>query len=159
VELDRRTGLRRAELSALQKKDIHGTFIIVRGGKGGEDRMIPLVSDIAVRLNEFVKDMTPEEEVFKLRPASISMKIKQFARKAGLSDFHTHTLRHKFATDLLESGSNIKIVQELLGHDNLNTTEVYLSIMNQGLNEAIQKLGQKVKKESLAIRNFSRTYL
>ena len=56
------------------------------------------------------------------------MKIKQFAKKAGLTDFHTHTLRHKYATDLLEAGVNIKVVQTLLGHENLNTTEVYLSL-------------------------------
>ena len=105
----------------------------MRNGKGGKDRVIPLAPAIAERLQNFVKDMKPDENVFKLKPACISNKIRQFAIKAELGDFHTHTMRHKFATDLLERGANIKQVQELLGHENLATTEVYLSITNQGL--------------------------
>lgn len=70
------------------------------------------------------------------------MKIKQFAKKAGLTKMHTHALRHNFATDLLESGVNIKAVQALLGHQNLNTTEVYLSLTDQRLYEAIEKRDQ-----------------
>ena len=82
------------------------------------------------------------EKVFKLKAPCISNKIRQFAKKAGLDSFHTHTLRHKFATDLLEKGANVKVVQELLGHENLATTEVYLSIVNQSLHDAVDLLDQ-----------------
>ena len=91
------------------------------------------------------------------------MKIKYFAKKAGLTDFHTHTMRHKFATDLLEKGANIKAVQALLGHESLNTTEVYLSITNQGLHDAVKLLEDEKEEEPWGIdpttgRKLPRTY-
>ena len=119
---------------------------MVVGGKGGKDRIIPLGPAIAQRLQNFIKGMEPGEKVFKLKAACISNKIRQFAKKAGLNGFHAHSMRHKFATDLLEKGANIKIVQELLGHENLATTEVYLSIVDQGLHDAVATL-EKEKEE------------
>jgi integrase len=56
-------------------------------------------------------------------------------------------MRHKFATDLLEKGANIKVVQELLGHENLATTEVYLSIVDQGLHDAVSLLEKEKEEE------------
>ncbi|MFC1904236.1 tyrosine-type recombinase/integrase [Chloroflexota bacterium] len=143
TELALKTGLRRSELANLEAKDIHPDFLVVRNGKGGKDRIIPLVVSIAQRLKNFTQGMKPEEKVFKLKAECISNKVRQFAKKAGLNDFHTHTMRHKFATDLLEHGANIKQVQELLGHDNLATTEVYLSTTDQGKREAINRLDQE----------------
>ncbi len=90
--------------------------------------------------------MKPDERVFKLSPPAISMKIKNFARKAGLENFHAHTLRHKFATDLLERGANIKVVQELMGHESLNTTEVYLSVTEKTKRDAIHLLDEPAEK-------------
>jgi integrase len=107
--------MRRSELANLEPKDIHADFLVVVGGKGGKDRVIPLAPAIAQRLQNFIKGMEPSEKVFKLKAACISNKIRQFAKKAGLNGFHTHSMRHKFATDLLERGANIKAVQELLG--------------------------------------------
>ena len=138
-----KTGMRRSELGNLEVKDIHQDFLMVRSGKGGKDRVIPLAPAIAERLQNFIERKQPEEKVFGLKPASISNKIRQFAKKAGLNGFHTHTMRHKFATDLLERGANIKQVQELLGHDNLATTEVYLSVTEKGKRDAINLLDQE----------------
>ena len=101
---------------------------------------------IAQRLQNFVRDMSPNEKVFKLKLACISNKIRQFAKKAGLDNFHTHTMRHKFATDLLDRGANIKQVQQLLGHENLNTTEIYLSVTDEGLRDAVNLLDGKKPK-------------
>lgn len=138
-----KTGMRRSELGNLEVKDVHQDFLMVRNGKGGKDRIIPLTPAIAERLQNFMKGKEPEEKVFSLKPACISNKIRQFARKAGLNDFHTHTMRHKFTTDLLERGANIKQIQELLGHENLATTEVYLSITNHGLRDAVNLLDKQ----------------
>lgn len=150
VALALKTGMRRSELANLKPKDIHSDFLVVRNGKGGKDRVIPLAPAIAQRLQNFIEGKKLDEKVFSLKPACISNKIKQFARKAGLDGFHTHTMRHKFATDLLEKGANIKVVQELLGHENLSTTEVYLSVTNQGLRDAVELLDteKKVRHES-----------
>ncbi len=155
VELALKSGMRRGELANLELKDIHDDFLVVRNGKGGKDRIIPLSSIMALRLQKFVKDMKPDQKVFSLKPACISNKIRQFADKAGLKGIHAHTLRHKFACDLLEQGTNLKVVQELLGHENLNTTEIYLSVTNRALYEAVNalddspQLRQPIKKEPL----------
>jgi integrase/recombinase XerD len=146
VLLDWKSGLRRAELANLRVRDIHGDAVIVRGGKGKKDRMVPLPLKVAVRLREFVKDKKPDELVLGLKPASLGMKIKQFAVKAGLNNIHTHTLRHKFATDVLESGTNIKVLQALLGHESLNTTQVYLALTDRELYAAAKRLDERNDK-------------
>jgi integrase/recombinase XerD len=138
-----KTGMRRSELANLEPKDIHADFLVVRGGKGGKDRMIPLAPATAERLKNFIEGMEPHEKVFKLKATTISNKITRLAQKAGLKGFHAHQLRHKFATDLLEKGDNIKVVQELLGHADLGTTQVYLSIVDQGLHDAISLLDKE----------------
>jgi integrase/recombinase XerD len=142
VLLDWKSGLRRAELANLLVRDVHGDAVIVRGGKGKKDRVVPLPPTVAARLREFTKDKNPDELVLGLKPASLGMKIKQFAVKAGLNNPHTHTLRHKFATDVLESGTNVKVLQALLGHENLNTTEVYLSLTDRELYAAAKRLDE-----------------
>jgi integrase/recombinase XerD len=146
VLLDWRSGLRRAELADLLVRDIHGDAVIVRSGKNKKGRMVPLPLKVAARLREFIKNKAPDERVFGLKPASLGMKIKQFAVKAGLNNIHAHTLRHKFATDVLESGTNVKVLQALLGHENLNTTEVYLSLTDRELYAAARRLDENASK-------------
>ncbi|MFH1662703.1 MAG: tyrosine-type recombinase/integrase [Chloroflexota bacterium] len=151
IELALNSGMRRGELANLKVKDIHADFLVIREGKGGKDRIIPLFPAMAKRLQNFVKGRQPNEKVLGLKAPSISNKIKQFAKKAGLNDLHTHSLRHKFATDLLVKGANIRVVQELLGHENLATTQVYLSITDKHLRKAIDMLedqpGEKTDKK------------
>ena len=107
--------------------------------------MIPLLPDLARRLHAFIKDKRPDEKVFGLTSASIGNKIRAFAGKAGLVNIHTHSLRHKYATDLLERGVNIRVVQELLGHEDISTTQGYLSVTDQGLRDAVSVLDKKRK--------------
>ena len=146
VSLALKSGLRRAELANLAVKDIHTDFLVVRSGKGDKDRAIPLLPDIATRLHNFTRGMKPDDKVFNLQATSIGNKIRRFAQKAGLVDFHTHSMRHKFATDLLNRGANIKHVQELLGHTRLDTTQVYLAVTSQGLRDAVNLLDSNSKQ-------------
>ncbi|MFC1906686.1 tyrosine-type recombinase/integrase [Chloroflexota bacterium] len=149
VQLDLRTGLRRAEMADLEARNVHADLVVVRNGKGGKDRVIPLAPSIAQQLNLFVKGMGPSEKVFKLTAPSITMKVKKFAWKAGFEDFHAHCMRHKFATDLLERGVDLKTVQELLGHKNLSTTQIYLAVTDERKREAVNRLeGPKKKKDT-----------
>ena len=143
VELDWRTGLRRTELANLEARDIHSDFLAVRNGKGQKDRVIPLAPTIAKKLHDFTKEMKPTEKVFKLNPTTLGMKIKDLAKRAGLEDFHCHSLRHKFATDLLEKGADIRVVQQLMGHESLNTTQIYLAVTDKRLREAVNLLDDK----------------
>jgi len=159
VELALKTGMRRSELANLEPRDIHSDFLMVMNGKGGKDRLIPLAQSTAQRLQNFIGDMKPDEKVFKLKAPCISNKIRRLAKKAGLGDFHTHTMRHKFATDLLEKGANIKVVQELLGHENLATTQVYLSVTDLGLRQAVELLDdQHSNKAKNRVKVGDKTY-
>jgi hypothetical protein len=127
-------------------------------GKGGKDRMIPLLPDIAGRLNNYTRDRQPDESVFGLTGPSIGNKISIFARKAGQKDIHTHSLRHKYATDLLESGANIRAVQQLLGHSDLATTQDYLAITDESLRDAVNGLVKKVKQGPGDVRKLENIY-
>ena len=151
VELALKTGMRRGELANLERGDIHNDFLIVRSGKNAKDRVIPLSPAIALRLNNFIRGKNPGEHVFGLKPPSITMKIKAFAKRAGLETLHAHTLRHKFATDLLEHGADIRSVQHLLGHENLSTTQVYLSITDKRLREAVNLLDDTKGKQTTTL--------
>jgi len=146
VELALKSGLRRGELANLAAKDVHTDFLIVRNGKGGKDRVIPLSVPIALRLRQFIEGKKPGQNIFGLKPATITMKIKAFARRAGLENLHAHTLRHKFATDLLERGADVRSVQHLLGYGNLSTTQVYLSVTDKRLREAVDLLDDTKQK-------------
>ncbi|KTB48320.1 Site-specific recombinase XerD [Dehalogenimonas alkenigignens] len=145
LELALNTGMRRSELANLQVKDINADFLVVRDAKNHKDRIIPLVPTMVMRLQNFTKNMTPEQTVFGLKATAIGDKVAQFAKKAGVKEIHAHSLRHKFATDLVERGANVTNVQQLLGHENLNTTQVYLGVADKGLRDTIALLGKKPK--------------
>ena len=97
-----RTGLRRVELAKLRPMDIHDGFLIVREGKGGKDRVIPLLPSLETELGIYTQGMERGRPIFDLTPGSISNRIHILAVRAGVPHIHTHSLRHKFATDLLE---------------------------------------------------------
>ena len=147
IELALKTGLRRGELATLKTGDLHlkdkdgkDSFLVVRSGKGEKDRLIPLSSTISSRLKTFISDKRTNERIFGLTAESIGNKIRLFAQKAGLPELHTHSLRHKFATDLVEKGADITSVQHLMGHDDLSSTQVYLSITDKRLRDAVNLL-------------------
>jgi integrase len=108
VELDWRTGLRRSELSNLEARDIKSDFLVARRGKGQKDRLIPLAPTIAEKLHDFTKGMKPNQKIFGLNPTTLGMKIKALAKRAGLENFHTHSLRHKFATVVVKEKRTVK---------------------------------------------------
>jgi integrase/recombinase XerD len=146
-ELYMKTGMRRAELADLKVRNVHKDFLMVIKGKGEKDRMIPLLPDLAKRLHKFVGNKGPEETVFGLKAASIGNKVYTFAKKAGIN-VHTHSFRHKYARDLLQKGANIRTVQELLGHSNLNTTQVYLAVTEDDRRKAVNLLANEPESEN-----------
>jgi len=147
VELFLTTGMRRDELASLQPKEVHDDFLMVRKGKGQKDRMIPLLPDLAQRLSVFIQCKRPDENIFGLKGTSIGNKIRLFANKAGLTDIHTHSLRHKYATDLSKAGVNIRVIQELLGHEDVSSTMGYTAVTEQSLRDAVGVL-DKIRESS-----------
>ena len=154
LELLFSTGLRVSELVSLNVNSINferGEFGII--GKGRKQRIV-FLSD---RANEWVQrylkirtdDFKPlfirysgsvisdeEGEKMRLTPRSIERLVKKYVKAARLPvDASVHTLRHSFATDLLTNGADIRSVQEMLGHKNIATTQIYTHITNKQLRE------------------------
>ena len=138
-----KTGMRRSELANLLVSHINfeSNRLVVVAGKGSKDRAIPISSRLKLDLQMLCSDKDADESVFGLNYRSLGMKIKEWADKAVVP-IHTHSFRHYFATTLVEKGANIRVVQELLGHSSLNTTQVYLSVTANHLVEAIRLLDE-----------------
>jgi len=143
LELMYATGLRVSELVNLKLDDINLEMAIVRCmGKGSKERMIPL-GDIAVHsLSNYIKfyrslmlKKTQTNILFinnhgkPLTRQGFFITLKSIAREKGIrTDFSPHTLRHSFATHLIEYGADLRSVQELLGHSDISTTQIYTHV-------------------------------
>ena len=130
-------GLRISELLNLKPGDIsESRFMIrVRQGKGRKDRYTLLSKQLMKKLAEYNRLYRPKVWFFERRPGEpftesiISKRLKAAALEAGITKrIYPHLLRHSFATHLLEQGTDIKIVKELMGHNNIKTTERYVHI-------------------------------
>ncbi len=153
--------LNQDQLSFLKDKDPHRTFELSIVGKGKHIRTIFISPRAALWLRRYFaerKDM--EKPAFvnlnksssndrRLTPRSIQLMIARTALLAGISKKVTpHTLRHTYATDLLGNGADLRSVQELLGHKNVATTQIYTHVTNKGLRDIHEKFhgGKEMKK-------------
>ena len=138
------TGLRRAEVVHLKVGDINlpGQVLYVRQGKGGKDRSIPLAPEIIRSLRKYISRyrFDTHERLFPLSGRQVYSIIKDSAARSGNPALHPHSLRHYFATQLLEHGVNIRQVQQLLGHADISSTAVYLDLCPQHLHQAVKRL-------------------
>jgi len=122
-------GLRLNELRNLKVEHIRPAHILIKQGKGNKDRLVPLPKE-AKRL---IKDVCQEGYVLQGRNGKCSAKsiqsvAHQAAKRVGLNNIHPHCLRHSFATHLLEKGVSTRIIQQLLGHARLETTQRYTRV-------------------------------
>lgn len=147
LELLYATGLRVSELCALTLDDIdfERNLILVRLGKGGKQRLVPFHDVAATALHRWLNKgrpmllntSVPREEVFLaarggvLHPREVRRMIERTGRPLG-----PHALRHSFATHLLDAGADLRVVQELLGHAQLSTTQIYTHISKERLKQA-----------------------
>jgi site-specific recombinase XerD len=132
------SGLRVSEVTALKKQDIDLSrkTIFIRSGKGRKDRFSVLSDRAAQFIKEYCLLYSIESWLFPGQPASQHLSIRaaqnifdKAAQKAGISkNASIHSLRHSFATHLLESGTHLKYIQELLGHISIKTTERYTHV-------------------------------
>lgn len=131
-------GLRVSEVAKLQVDDVDSSRMLIRiqGGKGQKDRYVPLSKTLLEVLRAYWKVARPTNWLFPGRQAdhhiatrTIARACHQAARKAGIRKRVTpHTLRHSFATHLLERGIDVCTIQKLLGHKNLKTTTIYTHV-------------------------------
>jgi integrase/recombinase XerD len=150
LELAYASGLRLSELKNLRLEQLHldAGFINVIG-KGNKERVVPVGKAATAALNHFIevgrpKLVTPRSpaNVFLTKRgtpfASVTLwlRIKNRARRAGVSrNITPHMLRHSFATHLLEHGADLRVIQELLGHANISTTEIYTHVTGNRLRD------------------------
>ena len=143
VEFLYSSGVRVSESVSMKVNDLNLKERIaqVRGGKGNKDRIIILSHNWISDLKRYLKRKKIQSEfVFskkngkQISTDTVQRIIREAAQKAGIPKKITpHSLRHSFATHLLDSGENIRKIQELLGHSNLNTTQIYTKVSVEGL--------------------------
>jgi integrase/recombinase XerD len=154
LELAYASGLRLAELRDVRLEQLHleAGFVNVIG-KGNKERVVPLGRQAIAALERYLSNGRPElvsarspATVFLTKrgtpfaPVTLWLRIKQRVRRAGIGrNITPHMLRHSFATHLLEHGADLRVIQELLGHASISTTEVYTHVAGQRLREVHRK--------------------
>lgn len=137
-------GLRMSELINLQLEDIDSgrMNIVIRNGKGGKDRISVLSSHLLELLRVYFRQYRPKQYLFEgadggtYSPGSVRKILGKAVAKTNIRKKVTpHTLRHSFATHLLEHGTNLRYVQTLLGHTSVKTTEIYTHVSSKKLEE------------------------
>jgi site-specific recombinase XerD len=112
-------------------------IIHIKNAKGRKDRVVPLSQKVLELLREYFKQYRPKEYLFNgqnsLKYSSSS--CNQIVKKYLGEKYHIHQLRHSCATNLLENGTDLKIIQKILGHSNVKTTEIYTHVSNQLLSK------------------------
>ena len=161
-ELFYSSGIRLSELAQLNLTDIDLTdkSLMVRSGKGGKSRMLPIGSKAVAAINTWlehrIKSITSTETALfistrgtRLGQRSIELRLKQWCKKKGIAEhIHPHMLRHSFATHLLESSQDLRAVQELLGHSNISTTQIYTHLDFQHLADVYDRAHPRAKRNS-----------
>lgn len=132
-------GLRASELSGLDVRDAALDEELLRVfGKGSKERVVPILGTAKHALGEYLGQgrgdlvgKKPNAAVFlnvrggRITRQSVHAIVERYGRLAGIEGLHPHTLRHSFATHLLEGGADLRVVQELLGHADISTTQLY----------------------------------
>lgn len=155
LELMYACGLRASEVGAVCTHHIHprlGTVLV--NGKGGKQRLVPMGKPAADAIDRYLDECRPtlaradgrdqgrlllSRTGRPLERVAVWQIVKKHACAAGLKDVHPHTLRHSFATHLLIGGADLRVVQELLGHADIGTTQIYTHVDKSRLKSVHQK--------------------
>ena len=154
LELLFASGLRVAEVRTLQRSDLHlkERYVRVRG-KGDKEREVPFTPKAGKALEDYLLHLRPqlqrkgstEEALFLSRRGSrltergIEALVENAARKASFTlRIHPHMLRHTFATELLNNGLDLRVLQELMGHESINTTSIYTHVTYEDLRKTYE---------------------
>ncbi|MBQ2657298.1 MAG: tyrosine recombinase XerC [Erysipelotrichaceae bacterium] len=153
IEMIYACGLRISECCDLKLNDVDRSQMLVRViGKGNKERMVPYypaLNDILIKyLREYRSKYADYDFPYlfvstrrgRISPRSVQLLLEDVRTRSGLEvDIHPHMLRHSFATHLLDNGADLRTVQELLGHENLSTTQLYTHLTFDRLKKAVEK--------------------
>lgn len=161
IELLYGCGLRVSECCSLRMKQLHLDQKIIRvTGKGNKERMLPLHAEGSTVLRQYVVYVRPQWEKTRspyvflnsrgmpLNRQYVHHMIKEKVRELGLNPHYSaHSFRHSFATHLLDGGADLRVVQELLGHSDIQTTQIYTHVQNKRLKQAYDSFHPFAKEE------------
>lgn len=154
LELLYAAGLRATEVSDLTLNRLHMDLGVARVmGKGRKERVVPVGGPALDAVRQYLEHLRPRlvkesrvtDHLLLSRTGQpitrvvVWQIVAKHAKRAGLHDVHPHTLRHSFATHLLAGGADLRVVQELLGHANIRTTQIYTHVDRSRLIEVIKK--------------------
>lgn len=154
LELLYAAGLRATEVAELTTTSVHAELGVARViGKGNRERIVPVGKPALEALRRYetslrprlVRPEKPTDRLFLSRSGSpitrvvVWQIVRRHARRAGLAGVHPHLLRHSFATHMLAGGADLRVVQELLGHSNIQTTQIYTHVDRSRLKEVITR--------------------
>ena len=161
LELLYASGMRISELVALNMGDVNmeGDYFVRCFGKGRKERIIPLYEQVVKTIKEYIDEERPkllrskkDNALFlnargdRLTRQGFWQKLKEYAKTAGLDKkISPHTLRHSFATHMLNGGADLRSVQELLGHANISTTQVYTHLTTEQVRKSYDKSHPRAK--------------
>jgi integrase/recombinase XerD len=161
LELLYASGMRISELVALNMGDVNmeGDYFVRCFGKGRKERIIPLYEQVVKTIKEYIDEerakllrSKKDNALFlnargdRLTRQGFWQKLKEYAKMAGLDEkISPHTLRHSFATHMLNGGADLRSVQELLGHANISTTQVYTHLTTEQVRKSYDKSHPRAK--------------
>lgn len=158
IEVLYATGMRVSELCNLTLEQLHLTVHLIQPrGKGNKERIVPIGEIAEQWLKKYLNSVRPQlikgETPFvflnahggQLTRQAIWQLLKKLTRKAGIKkDVTPHTLRHSFATNLLNNGADLRVVQELLGHSDISTTQIYTHVSQSHLKAVYKKYHPRI---------------
>ena len=145
------SGLRVSELCGLNLGDVSDDQVRVKG-KGNKERVIPIASSAVAAVDHYLIQFRKEGEgpLFlsskgkRIDRVAVWERVKFYAKKVGITkSISPHTLRHSFATHLLENGADLRVIQEMLGHAHIGTTDRYTHVSRRHLHDAFEKFHPK----------------
>lgn len=147
VQIGLTMGLRVSELVGLdiEHLDFEGRNCLVSQGKGDKDRYVPIPPAVVTALRSWISDRTAgpvftQPNGRRLAVRTVQLRVKRLAKRAGITrNVKCHTLRHTFATRMVDTGADVRLVQELMGHASLSTTEVYLHVSTERMRAAVDR--------------------
>ena len=138
-----RTGVRVSELLNIRPRDVefNNHIINITKAKGGKQRRVLLDSQTMNMLSDYIitQKLLEDQPIFGVQRVQIFRIVKKYGNMLDF-DIHPHTLRHSYAIHLVRSGMDLRRVQLLLGHSNLNTTQIYLQFKDEDLREVYDKI-------------------
>lgn len=141
VKLLLETGMRSNELLSLRVADVdlNHNLLRLRNTKNGEERVVFFTEDTATQLKSYIRGKEPQSRLFDMSYQALYKLIKRAGKRCGIEDLRPHILRHTFATMAVKRGIPLPILQRILGHHDIKTTQIYMHLVNDDAQEIYKK--------------------